>query len=256
MKDTTSDFRILLQNELAARCTSNPRYSLRAFAKHLGVGSSDLSKFIRRKRQLSETTLLRLANRLGLAPEKTEHYRQALSGVKTKSSEYHQVSMDQFHLVSDWYHFAILELIKVKGFRPEPAWVAHRLGISVSEVNIAVQRLMRLGYLEISARGKWLDKVGSTSTVNMEYTTLAKRLLQKQILEKAMQALEEVEFERRDQSAILMAVNSKNLPAARALAAKFRRDLSALLEKGNRKDQIYYLTVSLFPVLKSGGGVE
>jgi len=255
-KSSPGDFRLLLQNELADRCKNNPRYSLRAFAQHLGVGSSDLSKFIRRKRQLSEPTLIKLATRLGLDPEVTERYRQSVNGSDKVSrlDEYHQISMDQFHLIADWYHFGILELMKVKGFRPEPTWIAQQLGITVSEVNIAVQRLMRIGFLEISAKGKWLDRVGATTTVNSQFTTVAKRLLQRQILEKAMAALEDVDYERRNQSSVLMAVNSKNLPAAKNLIRKFRRDLSQLLEKGNKKDQLYYLTVSLFPLLKTNGG--
>jgi hypothetical protein len=48
-------------------------------------------------------------------------------------------------MISDWYHFAILDLTRLDDFQPEPAWVSRKLGLTVSEVKIAVERLLRLG---------------------------------------------------------------------------------------------------------------
>jgi uncharacterized protein (TIGR02147 family) len=260
------DFRRHLQDELAARCEHNSRYSLRAFAQCLGIGSSDLSKLIRQKRRLTDVTLVRLATRLGLTPDEIEPYREALrqsptrvsarAGATAAGDDYRQLSTDTFRLLGDWYHMAILELIKVRGFQPSEKWVARRLRISASEVNIAVQRLTRLGLLEITADGRWVCLEGSTTSVSNEYTDAAKKRLQRQILGKAAQALDDVPFADRDQSAILMAVNRKHLPAAKDMIRDFRRRLCALLEEGDDKEEVYYLTVSLFPVSMGtpGGG--
>ncbi len=42
------DFRIFLQEELVLRCKKNPKFSMRAFARMLGVENSALSKIIKR----------------------------------------------------------------------------------------------------------------------------------------------------------------------------------------------------------------
>ena len=54
-----------------------------------------------------------------------------------------------FNLISTpfsfFLHQAILELTQVKGFQIDSRWIARRPGISVDEVNVALQRLLRLG---------------------------------------------------------------------------------------------------------------
>jgi len=256
-----ADFRLFLQDELASRCQKNSRYSLRAFARSLGIGSSDLSKLIRRQRQLSPEMLSKLANRLDLDPETLREYSEALelqlkihrqvhAATQTPADNYRQISLDTFRLIADWYHFAILELIKVRGFRGHSAWIAKRLGLTASEVNIAVQRLKRLNFLEVTSRGKWCDKVGATTSVSNGHTDSAKRLQQRQILTKSIEALEDIPLELRDHSTVVMAIDSSRIPAAKGMIRDFRRQLSTLLEKGSDKDQVYVLNVSLFPVTK------
>lgn len=258
------DFRLYLQSELAARCQRNPRYSLRSFAETLAIGSSDLSKLIRRQRRLTDKMLVKLAKRLDLEPTIIEAFRTHLSTEKqsrrsiqragaTINDTFKQLDLDSFHLVADWYHLAILELLKVKGFALTASTIAKSLGITVTEANIAVDRLQRLGLLEINAEGRWIDKAGATTSVTSDYTDVAKKKLQRQILEKASTALDNVPIAERDQSAILMAVSTKQLAAAKILIRDFRRQLCALMEEGDEKDQVYYLSVSLFPVMKKFG---
>ena len=40
------NFRSYLQSELIRRCNNNSKYSLRAFAKHLGIDASPLSQIV------------------------------------------------------------------------------------------------------------------------------------------------------------------------------------------------------------------
>ncbi len=250
-----ADFRALLQEELLDRCKKNPRYSLRSFAHSLKVGSSDLSKIIHGKRGLSDEMIVRLATRLDLDPKAIEEFRVAArdqgkkrQGAKAASG-YANLSLDAFRVISDWYPLAILEMTKVEGFDPSPKVIARRLGLTVNEVTIAIERLVRLGMLEVGEDGRMTDLAGSTSGVTPDYTDAAKRKYQKQILAKASQAIDEVPIAHRDQSSMLMAVDTAKLDEARVLIKDFRRKLCALLESGDQKDQVMFLSVSLFPVL-------
>ncbi|MGZ3843673.1 MAG: DUF4423 domain-containing protein [Bdellovibrio sp.] len=76
MQDTikNSDFRQYLEDELARRSQSYPRYSLRAFARHLEVDSSFLSKILNGKRTVTMRTIRMFGERLNLNPDELKHF--------------------------------------------------------------------------------------------------------------------------------------------------------------------------------------
>jgi uncharacterized protein (TIGR02147 family) len=118
------------------------------------------------------------------------------------------------------------------------------------QVNDAVERLERLGFLERTADGCWLDRSGSITTVGNEFTVAAFRRLQRSILEQAIVALEELPLSARDQTSMTMAANSALLEPARKKIQKFRRDLCAFLQSQGPLDQVFHLNVSLYPVMR------
>ena len=60
-------FRELLATELARRQRQNPRYSLRGFARLLGISHSTLSRLLKSSRPVSSRTVNALGPRLGLS---------------------------------------------------------------------------------------------------------------------------------------------------------------------------------------------
>ncbi|MGE0632447.1 MAG: DUF4423 domain-containing protein, partial [Pseudobdellovibrionaceae bacterium] len=58
------------------------------------------------------------------------------------------LSQDQFHLVSDWWYFGILNLLRTRDFKNNLGWIADRLGLTLGTVKEAWNALFRLGYLE------------------------------------------------------------------------------------------------------------
>src|SRR5438105_2196819 len=69
------DFRLYLQSELVRRCKSNPKYSLRAFAKFLGTDSSRLSKILKDVRPVGGKLIEQFGSRLGLNPIDIESFK-------------------------------------------------------------------------------------------------------------------------------------------------------------------------------------
>ncbi|RZA06617.1 MAG: TIGR02147 family protein [Proteobacteria bacterium] len=249
----TKDFRSFLQQELIRRCDRNPNYSLRSFAKTLAISSSALSAILNGKRPLTEKTTLRLGAALGLAGESIREFRQAARpGAGAESADVQQLTFDAFAVVSEWYHFAILELIRTKSFRPDPAYVARALGLTRSQVNAAVERLQRTGLLEIRADGTWADRSseGRLTAIHGDLTSAAAKLLQKKILELGMEAINEVSPDLRSNTAITVAVSAKDLPEAKKRIQKFRRDLANFFEKTKEPEHVYHLAVALYPLTK------
>lgn len=242
----TPDLRALLQKELIRRIENNRYYSLRSFARFLQVEPSSLSKILRGKRQISAKMAARLTERLGLP----ESYAKASSGRESSSSlnRYRRLGEDTFRMMSDWYHYAILELVSLDNFVPNIRWVASRLQLGVTEAKLAVDRLCQLGFLEILSNGDWKVKTGPLTTVGYRDTTAAYRNHQKQVLELSQKALEEVPVSLRDHSSMTMAIRKDQLLVAKERIKEFRRKFCEEFNSGEHFDEVYHLSVSFYPV--------
>lgn len=200
----------------------------------------------------------RLVKQLNLGPAQVAKFRNQLGPLTRNRIDsmrltepthaYRELSIDSFQIIAEWYHYAILELTHVDAFQSNTKWVAARLGISVSEVNAAIERLQRLDMLKIDASGKWKDVSEFVTNIKTDLSTVAKRKHQQQILKQAEIALEEVSLDLRDQTSMTMAIATEHLPAFKAKIGKFRRELCAFAASQESKDQVYHLSVSFFPV--------
>jgi uncharacterized protein (TIGR02147 family) len=249
-------FRLHLQDEYLKRTQRNGQYSLRAFALALGVGSSDLSKIMRGARRVTPGMIQRLAVPLGLSKAQVKYFVANESGEKPAATQFSDVGTDTFRVISDWYHFAILELMKLPTFEPSPHWLAKQLSISVIEARLAVERLERVGFLQ-RLPDRWIDCVGPTMALSSYRTTTARKKLQKQILAQAAAAIDNVEFHEREQSSVIMAISSSKMAQAKEIVSRFRKEMIDLLAaKDSEKDQLAILTISLFPVTQSAEGAS
>lgn len=256
-----SSFRMFLQNELVARCKRNPGYSLRAFAKTLQLSSSALSAMLNGKRPITEGMKLRLGLALGLDPKEISKLRsQPDRRTKKKidqvpgSVEIQQLTLDTFAIISDWYHYAILELTKVKDFQPDKAWISKALGITRSEANIAIERLVRVGLLDTDLpQWKDLSENGNVTNIDPQLTSAGSKQLQRQILEKSIEALQTLPLEKRNHTSITVAINPKDIPLAKEKIKTFRRELAEFFEGNPDLQEVYHLSLSLYPVTNIGG---
>jgi hypothetical protein len=248
-------FRLSLQSELVRRMKVNPKYSLRAFARFLELDPSSLSQYLRGRRKFTEKQLEALALKLGLSPMEISSIRRSIKS-KTGSEEVwresnHDLAHDVFQLIADWYHYAIFELATLKDFRPQSRWIAKKLDISASEAEFAVERLLRLGLLVKDDDGNVQQGPINVSTTGNPHTAAAFRKLQIQLLQKAIEAMESVPIEKRDQSSMTMAMDSKKIPEAKERIKQFRRELCDFLQiETDTRDAVYQLSVSFFPLTR------
>ncbi len=246
--DGRSIFRLWLQKQFTERCKRNARYSLRAFAKTLDLDASSLSQILSGKRKLSKKGIQNICDKLSASPKELQIFGLIEKKKNETDDEYLQVGIDTFSVISDWYHYAILELTFVSGFKADPKWIAKKLSITVEESKSAVERLKRLGLLleENGSLIKSAVRITNNGTVN---TSGAHKELQKQVISKALIAVDEASQDEKDITSMTMAIDTKNLDKARILIQKFRRDLCELLEEGNQ-EQVYNLGIQLYPISK------
>jgi len=261
-----SHFRIYLQNEFIKKCKTNSKFSLRSFARKLDVNPSTLSQILAGKRPVTRKRFIHFSEKLSLTPQEHEHFFKSITNSKIKNrpssperdeQHYQDLTMDTFAIISDWYHFAILELIEIKGFKEDFKWIAKTLGISINEAKIAIDRLKRVGILKVNKDDKWVNHASQfTTTIGNDFTNRGLKKLQKQILMKALDALEEVHLEERDQTGMLMAMHKKQLPEIKQMIKNFRRKLCSYVNKAKSKDAVYQLGISFYPLTKTYGRRE
>lgn len=239
----------LLASEFKKRKERNPNFSLRSFAKWLGVSPAQLSQMIAGKRPVTLKSMKKITERLGLSPsEKKSLILTFLQQKKfIENSEEKKVlkmQEDQFRLISDWYHFAILSLSQLKGSHSDPRWIARRLGISVEQAHQALLRLERLGIVQIKPQ---LRQVSDPLEVVSHTTSEAIRKYHKQNMNLALEKIETVPNQLRQFQSISIPLNPKNLEQFKKLIDEFLNQASDLSEK-YEGIEVYNLNVQLFPV--------
>lgn len=246
----TESFIQKIKMSLEERIKKNPQYSLRAYAKQLGVSAATLSGILSGQRKLTAEMMGKIGFALDLNPEEIwNHQRQALGHKETPTDvTFKELTQEMFMIVSEWYHLTILELMKLTDFEPNANWISKRLGVNSNQIKIAIERLQKVGILEIKGN-VWLDKTdGFTTHYDAQKTNEAKKRYQKQLLEKSQESLARDDYSIRDHSSTTMAINTKDMLKAKKEIQAFRKKLCELMESATNPDEVYQLQIGFFPL--------
>ena len=249
-----TSFRLFLQEELARRCAENPQYSLRAFAMHLGADHSTLGQQIRGKRPLTAAAIEAIGLSLSLPRERIDAFvanEKLFAAAHARSREARELTRDTASLIADWWHFAILELLRLDGFRPDSRWIARVLGIAVDDVNRALSALLHLGLMEMRDPITWVDKSGDAVASFEDFTRVAIERYTAEMRRLSLAAESDVPPGLRDRRGTTIAVATSRVPEAIEMIARFHRDLARRLEAGGgERDAVYRLETDFFPLTR------
>ena len=238
----------ILRIDFARKKMRNKAYSLRSYSRALDLDPSNLSKLLNYRKELGPQLKAKLAHKIGFTTEDLAAFTAGGADIRDQAYELH--NLEAFQLVADWQHYAILELFKTKSFKPSIAVISARLDLTVAESKASLARLERAGLLKKDKDGILRPVDESSSSILSVATSKAHREQQKQILEGAIEAIEQTPIEDRSQSSITFAIDTEKLEQARKLIKKFRRQLGRLLSQSEKLDEVYQLSVSLYPVTK------
>ena len=172
--------------------------------------------------------------------------QQASSSLeKIRGEKINELSLEKFAAVRDWYHMAILEMTEIKGFRSDVSWLSQALGLPVNIVREAVERLQSLGLLSC------IETPWRQTQKDMELPSgVPSRTIRehhKQILTKAIVAIDSNSVEKREYSSMTFAFDKNLMPELKSAMREFQRKMSRLASSGE-KNSVYVLSVQLFPV--------
>lgn len=254
-----------LKKEFVRRIDGNSRYSLRAFARDLGLSPSRLSESMNLKSGVSLATVGKISTRLKLSKGDRELLRDlylakgkqnratrdmALKNIARarEASKIKHLDADKFKIIADWYHTAILQMTDLKQFRPSLDWIADSLGIPPDRARKAIERLVALGLLQ-NKKGRWVqgpELMLTDSTIPV----VAIRRYHKDMMQKAFRAIDDVPIDRRYLQSMSFAIPSKQY---QEICGKLQAVLKEAWEAadGNEKDQLYAINIQFFPLTRA-----
>jgi uncharacterized protein (TIGR02147 family) len=249
-----------LKDAWAAKKAKNPSFSMRSWSKKLGFGNnSPLSLMLAGKRPIPKKYVPSFAADLELGPRESQ-YLDALVDLGNahdpKEREYHWprmqaispvaplqvLELEHFKFLGDPIHTCILEMIDLKGFKHDPAWIRDHLTFpaSLDRIDEALDRLAALGLVRqvgnrlekcqkhLSSRSDVVDEGGQQYHQNV--SRLAAEMVR-------TQPLAEREF-----NAYALNVSPESMPKAKQLlrefVERFIREVEAAPGEGQRTYQL------------------
>lgn len=245
----------------------NSSYSLRAFARDLGVSPSYVSAVLsggkrpsirmieRAIRVLELDESAEMALKRAVAAE-TAHGQLLLENAPQRVVEdaverFRPLPKGKQSLLHRWYYVAVLDLITCSDFQSEPSWIARRLGISVDQVRESLFALERLGLIQLE--GATWTKVAARVRVATQQSQKEVRDFHRQMIEKSLQELtgntDQDAFDKRLIAGVTFAANPAELKKARQMLNEAVHQVATELMRGECTE-VYQINLQLFPLTK------
>jgi uncharacterized protein (TIGR02147 family) len=243
----------ILKRELHSIQARRPQYSLRSFAKELGLSPASLSKILSGRQRLSEAKAAQVAKKLGLSEAEAMKFCETAKFFQNSRGRARGISLtnldlDLFEVVADWRHLAILEWISLKKGKTTDVDIANGMGLSKRQVRHSLKILIGSKLIEIKDPGFQISS--EARILAGKAPNRAIREYHRHLIKKAVDSIVEVPFEQRNISNAVIKVSPKSYPEIVRRIEKFRNDLSILTDVDSEADRIYSLNLQLFPLSK------
>lgn len=257
------DCRQFLLEEFENIKKRRPSYSIRAFARDVGVDSSRLTAILNGKYGLSKAGALSIGERLSFDSDKLRFFadlaesRYGRSKVaREKAAERiekirfnlntRKFKTDSPDILKHWYYAAIHQLVTIEGRSLDFKRIASKLNISISEAKSAVDFLLVHELITRTADGYGVtdhhvqyDSPSPSQTI---------RNYHHQILDKTSEAIESVNLKDRKNLSSIFSIKRSKIPEAREWLAKTHREFVEKFGTSQGADRVYALGLHLVPV--------
>lgn len=243
-----------IQEEFRVRKHRNPGYSIRAFARDLGIDSSNLSAILNKKRSIPKNRIEEFCQKLQLSPKekmlfvssiyRNQRQQKSLLSIKNET-QYLQEEM-HFRVIAEWEYYAFLNLIEVDGFQSDENWICNRLNITRSRLKTIIETLSGLHLISVQA-GKFVRTSKKLKTTE-DVESVALKKAHTEELNLAKEKMNNVGVDQRDYSSMTIAIDSNLLPELKALIRDFYDRFEELTNQGKGKDEVYQINCQLFPL--------
>lgn len=251
-----------LRRELQLRKRRNASYTMKAFARDLGLQDSKLSEILSGKKGLSVDRARRVAGALRLNARDADLFVTLVRAQHSRSVAEREcakqvlqkkealkgavIEAERFRTIADWEHFAILEILSMQGGSEAQALSA-RLGLDMARIKNALKRLKTVGLVNVDGT-RWKTRESALETSD-DVPSTAIREHHHQMLMKAQAALD-LPVEWREFQTVMMSFKPEEINEAK----QFLRDaLGAFTERfgaGEAGQKLYAVGLQFFPLDK------
>ena len=263
-----SDFRLFLADHYRARKAGDAKFSHRFIQEKVQASSAGwFSDICAGRIVLSQGHAVRLLKLLGLKPvqedyfeamvgfaqagsmeEKNRWMRRTLSFKELKAEV---VGAEKFEFYSHWYYSAIREALFVVDFKGDYQALGQMFlpPLKKEQVKSAISLLLSLEMARKDAQGCIRP---STSTIKKDsaFKSLHVANFLKVNMELAIQALDTIDKDARDMSALTLALSAESFAEARAEVKALRKKLLAIAERETRPGKVFQCNFQMFPLMK------
>ncbi len=252
--ETQSYYLTKIKEDLSQRQRTNPHYSLRAYARDLGLHSGTLSQVIQGKRALPFKSTKRVIEKLNLGPKEQTYFLESLYRTKTRLDDIKVAPNDDrfmldesYHkVIAEWEHFAVETLLELEDVVVTAAEVARRFGITENRADVVINNLKVCGLVKEDETGR-LRKAHSGLRTTEDVKSRALRESHLETLEIGKKKLDEIGVEFRDFSSMTIAMDLERMPEAKTIIREFRQKMEALLRDGKKTD-VCQLAIQFYPL--------
>lgn len=260
-----TSYRRYLEDFFREKKSANKRFSYRVFNEKAGISSPSFFKLVvAGDRNLAGKSTDAFIKALGLTPREAQFFRVLVRFNQAKSLDEREQSFrqmaffrefdsvktldaHQYRFYEKWYHAAILEMTRIKGFRQDPHWIATHLHPRISDEE-AQESLALLKELGLVTFGKNLRPIARNKniTTEKEVYDLAVAAFQSEMIRQADSNLWGSSGDDRDISSVTVAIDENGFLEAKRRIQEFRRELNVLLSGTKNPDRVYQINFQLF----------
>lgn len=252
----THDYRQIIANEYQRRHGRNAHYSLRAFARDLGLSAPRLNEVLSGKKGLSATSALGVGRALELSSDELEGFLLSVEARHCRSQAGRKSAAEKLKVwgerrerepvlhttVVHWTTEAVQKLCERAGFRPTPESVASALGVPLYLASSPIRYLRRAGLLPGQSSESPLAYIANRlrgKRINVDY---------EQILELAKQAFQSAETAHGNQfmhEPLLL--TGEQVSEVQEILNRARKQILKQQSK-ERSARLYYLSTQFFKI--------
>ncbi len=267
----SDDFRVILKDELSRRVLRNSSYTLRSFARDLGMPISKLSEMLNGRQGLSRAYAKAIVEKLKLPALKEKLFLASVDVHLSRTPATRQKSLMVLNSIKfdssvvpldaetsqklTPFHFAVKCFLEIDNSAEQEKNISQRFGFSPQQTEIflkdleLLQQIKKVGVIWKINAPDTRDVIGKESTAEIRRKVLNYRKACYDLI------LHEIEFgepepARRLLSDIVLTVPSSKLPHLKEMLQQMKSNLMSYCEGHPETDDVYLFSTVFFPFSK------
>lgn len=261
------DYRKYLNDFYREKKSRDSFFSFRYISSKVGIDHALLIKIFQGERHVGAKSISGFVKLLGLSERQAEYFELLVLFGKAKSDREikhyfekildfseersHKIEADKYEFYQKWYYTVVREIINIVPFRDDYARLAAMVepAITPAEAKKAVALLERLGLIRRNEQGIF-EQATPFITTGEGWKSIAIRSFQKECLNLAVRAIDEIPREARDISTVTLTLDDEGFDKARECIAAFQKELIGIASACSKVNAVYQFNLQVFPLSK------